>query len=417
MYLQRRGRKWLALHDVPADMQARLGRRRFVQSLGTEDYSEAKALGALLEAKWRVQIQAAREAASPDSLAAGLRAALRKAASQGERDLVSMVIDDHAARLFPGALDDPEMEDTPEYHEAGRFVALAHGQMVPLGEHLAEYISTLKVEAKTVAIRRANLEKFCKLFPTIDDVQRRGVQEWINSQAKAGAATGTIKSALSDARSYWRYLHSIEAVREDHHPFDRLTLPGMPKGNGKNERKPFTAGEVARLLEEARRRKDGQLADLIELGMYTGARIEELCALMVENVTANSFKITDAKTPAGQREIPIHSKLAPTMARLVAASTDGYVLVGLRADQYGDRHNALGSQFSRLKTALGFGKQHVFHSIRKTVATLLENAGVSENIAADILGHKKRTMSYGLYSGGTSLAMKREAIEKLDYSR
>jgi hypothetical protein len=39
-----------------------------------------------------------------------------------------------------------------------------------------------------------------------------------------------------------------------------------------------------------------------------------------------------------------------------------------------------------------------------------------ENVAADILGHEKAaTMSYGVYSGGTSLEQKRAAIEKLNY--
>jgi integrase len=70
-----------------------------------------------------------------------------------------------------------------------------------------------------------------------------------------------------------------------------------------------------------------------------------------------------------------------------------------------------------MKTALGYGEQYVFHSIRKTVATLMENAGITGGIAADILGHEKPTMTYGLYSGGTSLEMKPAAIEKLNYGR
>ena len=39
----------------------------------------------------------------------------------------------------------------------------------------------------------------------------------------------------------------------------------------------------------------------------------------------------------------------------------------------------------------------MFHSLRRTVATLLEDAGVPEGIAADILVHEKKTLSYGLY--------------------
>ena len=68
-----------------------------------------------------------------------------------------------------------------------------------------------------------------------------------------------------------------------------------------------------------------------------------------------------------------------------------------------------------MKSANGFGKQHVFHSIRKTVVTILENAGVAENVVADIVGHEKTTMTFGLYSGGVSLAVKRNALDKLAY--
>jgi integrase len=65
---------------------------------------------------------------------------------------------------------------------------------------------------------------------------------------------------------------------------------------------------------------------------------------------------------------------------------------------------------------MSFGPEHVFHSIRRTVATLLENAGVSlEGVAADIIAHENTTMTYGLYSGGATLQAKRKAIEKLCY--
>ena len=49
------------------------------------------------------------------------------------------------------------------------------------------------------------------------------------------------------------------------------------------------------------------------------------------------------------------------------------------------------------------------------MATQLEGAGVSENITADILGHEKQTITYGIYSGGTNLEQKLDAIKKLFY--
>lgn len=45
----------------------------------------------------------------------------------------------------------------------------------------------------------------------------------------------------------------------------------------------------------------------------------------------------------------------------------------------------------------------------------LRNAGAPENAVADIVGHEKTTMTYGLYSGGLSLAVKRDALAKLAY--
>ncbi len=89
---------------------------------------------------------------------------------------------------------------------------------------------------------------------------------------------------------------------------------------------------------------------------------------------------------------------------------------GLTANQYGERKGAVGQRFGKMKTAMGFGVTQDFHSIRRTVATLLENAQVPEGVAADIIGHAKKTMTYGLYSGGNTLAVKAKALAKATYS-
>jgi len=59
----------------------------------------------------------------------------------------------------------------------------------------------------------------------------------------------------------------------------------------------------------------------------------------------------------------------------------------------------------------------VFHCTRNTVETKLESAGVPENIAADIVGHDKATMTYGLYSGGTSTQQKFDAVKSIEYKK
>ena len=98
---------------------------------------------------------------------------------------------------------------------------------------------------------------------------------------------------------------------------------GISRGSA---RQPFEPDDVVQLLDAAIKRGDDQLADLIRLGMWTGCRIEELCALKVEQVKDDHFSLEDAKTKAGWRDVPIHRELAQTMTRLIEDSVDGYVL-------------------------------------------------------------------------------------------
>jgi integrase len=141
--------------------------------------------------------------------------------------------------------------------------------------------------------------------------------------------------------------------------------------------------------------------------------------LKLDHVTSDSFNILESKTEAGIRVVPIHSKLQDVVSRLRVTrpvnDTDGYLLAGLTFNKYRDRSNAIGKRFGRMKASMGFSGKQVFHSIRKTVVTLLENAGVGENVTADIVGHDKPRITYGLYSGGATPEVMREALERIAY--
>jgi integrase len=128
------------------------------------------------------------------------------------------------------------------------------------------------------------------------------------------------------------------------------------------------------------------------------------------------IQIRDAKTAAGVRTIPAHRQLIQHLRGQTNDRNDDYVLSGLTFNKYKDRSNAVGKRFGRLKKKLGFGDEYVFHSIRKTVITIFENLGVNEGLTADIVGHEKKTITYGLYSAGHSIANKAAAIERLEYS-
>ena len=124
---------------------------------------------------------------------------------------------------------------------------------------------------------------------------------------------------------------------------------------------------------------------------------------MTPGVEATVVQFVEFVRDYRNRLVPIHPKIKPLVKRLREAAVDGYLVPSTAEGKYGIRSNPLSKRFGHLKTALKFGKGHVFHSIRKTVATQFEQAGVAEGVAADVLGHDKKTLSYGLYSAANCM--------------
>jgi hypothetical protein len=210
MYLERRRRRWYALHDIPADVCQALGRgRRFVQILETEDRRAAERRAAILGVRWKSEIEQActqsHDHVEPDAL---FWRKMLTDAHDGEREVILDLIATEAreridrAAAKAGIVDDrdPEYEQLPEYVEAERFHAIATGKLVCLNEHLEEYLPTLNNEAKTVDMKRSTITKFCEEFPYVADVQRKAVQRWVNGQATDGKKPATIQRAMSEMR-------------------------------------------------------------------------------------------------------------------------------------------------------------------------------------------------------------------------
>lgn len=195
-------------------------------------------------------------------------------------------------------------------------------------------------------------------------------------------------------------------------PFHKVIL--TDRGKMKAPRDVFEPHEVVQLWKMAKDDKEDVLADLILMAAYTGARINELCSLMVKDVTDDVLSIIDSKTYAGIRDVPIHSQIQSVVRRLKDDSKDGYLLPALAFDKFGNRSNTMSSRFSKLKIKAGHGSLKVFHSFRHTVITALSNAGVIAFYIADIVGQEKEGVT-GMYVQTTDINVKRVALEKVSY--
>lgn len=238
----------------------------------------------------------------------------------------------------------------------------------------------------------------------------------------------TKKQFLFAGSSFWKWANRYDEFfkklhRDQVSPFQNHDFPTnrSKKANASTERKAFAVDDVVKLYEAAKKQKNREtLADLILLGAYTGARIEELCRLKTSDIIQEEgiqcFSIKDAKTAAGDRSIPVHPKLLHVVERLVKQSEDGYLIKSTSGNKYGNRSDALSKQFGRLKTDLGYNSQFVFHSFRKTVITQLQRSDVPGILIAAIVGHETGTITFDVYSAGPSPKQKHTAISKLKYN-
>jgi integrase len=420
--IELRYNRYLAVLDVPKDLRARIGKARFVKSLATDSPTEAERRAQPFLTAWRRQIAEARgQQFVPADDAPFFRRALSKARSEAEREAIRAVIWDEAYEVG-SAHADPDQDPT-DAPEAADFYARATA--VGFADFIAEWLASSSATEKTKHMQSADLRRFAESFPSVNEVSRAAVKRWTDALMAAAdpekrLTAKTVRRILSALRGYWRYLQSVEvapktAAPEIAEPFAGLGI-GAKGGRAKqaDKRQRFKPSDVVRLWIAATKGGDAELADLIDVGRWTGARIGELCSLEISQVHLSGrlphFIVNEGKTDAALREVPIHPKVMTTFKRLIGKRKTGYVFDGLTANKFGDRSNAIGKRFGRLKTKEGF-----VHSIRKTVANMLETAGVPESTSADILGHDKPTMTYGLYSGGTSLKTRRAAIEKLRY--
>jgi integrase len=164
------------------------------------------------------------------------------------------------------------------------------------------------------------------------------------------------------------------------------------------------------------------------IGLYSGMRLNEICSLSAEDVKEENgiwyFDIPAAKSEAGVRLVPIHSKLVE-LGLPAMVPTVGSLFPRLKG---GGPDNKLGwyasRSFTRLRRKAGAtavsprtGSDRLsFHSLRKNVVRCLERARVPQNEAAEIIGHEKAGITYRVYNpDGLTLEQRQEIIENVEY--
>ena len=418
-YLQKRRRKWYAVMAVPKALHTYFGKAKFIRSLETDSLSVAERKVLTVVADWKKQIETARgnELGTDDEIMRSIKLVRQdalKLRSKGvnESDIKevheSIAIDQASGERNDGVGGDDGALITA--------VNVVYGADIYLIEHVEEYQNSRDVEQKTRDMQTRDIKLFSEHFIYTSSATRDKVVHWVNVilGAERGLAPATRSRIISACRGYWEYLIFNKGLKIEP-PFNRV-LPPKPKNMTKAQvqklRTSFKVKDYHKILNAT---EDQPLIDLIKIVAHTGCRIEEICSLKLEDISHDRFEVIDAKTRSGWRTVPIHSEIKQLITRLIDTTEDEYLFGGLTFNKYNRRSNAIGKRFGRLKTKLGYGKVHVFHSFRYGFSSQLENAMIQQTQASRLTGHKVHGMTYGLYSDGLAFERLREVIEHIDW--
>jgi integrase len=307
------------------------------------------------------------------------------------------------------------ISNTPGGSGIRRFLGDTFGKDLPTDALIEEWLSTYDVADKTRRMAESEVRIFARAFPRLSMITKGAVAKWLQRrQQRDGLAVATIRRNLSHIRGYALYLEDRELLEHTESIFKYRTT-GKQTRREKDKRAwvAWSPEEAVTLWKAADQADDIPLRDAIWLGMWTGARLDEICSWTGVDILEGHFiDNKDGKTKAAVRQIPIHPKLRDRVSELVAAA-GAKPLIPCRAK---NRTQAISKRFARLADTAGLhDERKVFHSLRKTVTTQLQNARVPADMIQYIIAHKQQ-FTFDVYSAGLeNREAMHEAIAILTY--
>lgn len=268
--------------------------------------------------------------------------------------------------------------------------------MSPLERYLRHLTVERGLSRNTLSAYRADLGKYTDFLQKTDksalEVTHQGLEDFSNLLTRLDLKASSRARILAAVRGYHKFL-LLEGLREDD-PTVRLRPPKLP---GRLP-KALSHQDVIKLLEAAGPEPDDEAADkirlrdraIVELMYSTGARVSEIVALDLDEVTDDGLIRVRGKG-SKERIVPVGS--------FAAKSLDAY-LVRTRPELSklrGDRALFLNKQGGRLsrqsiweiiqRAGLHSGLEVSPHTLRHTFATHLIEGGADVRVVQELLGH------------------------------
>ncbi|WP_033729076.1 site-specific integrase [Pseudomonas putida] len=198
--------------------------------------------------------------------------------------------------------------------------------------------------------------------------------------------------------------------------------------SAKDARLSFERHDLVALLNHDALRKEARKHPwrywLPLLGRGTGARLEELCQLRVDDFIEQQgvpcIRIDDShegqnlKNASSRRVLPLHPSLVEQgllqYAESVKSTGADRLFPELEAVR-GKRGHAASKWFGRYKAKHGItDPRKTFHSFRHTFIDDLRDAGVQDSLIKRMVGHEDSSVTFGIYGSRTPINAMVEAL-------
>ena len=247
----------------------------------------------------------------------------------------------------------------------------------------------------------------------ITKIDKKIVGEYITSIInKNNPAPATISNIVSNVGSLFSWAEGRGYITFN--PFYNLTLP--KKNKVSQGRKPWSDENIMTFLKSELIGVNEFIATCVSL--YSGMRLDEICNIQKTNISENCFKVLEGKTKASRRKIPIHPVLKPLVERFLDSKEEVYLIKGIKSGGYDNTRSwNFQKKLTRLRQKLGMPEGVVFHTLRNTFATHMENLGIPRNHTSQIMGHKDSNMALDIYSAGLAIEPLVKSMKKLTYGK
>ena len=109
--------------------------------------------------------------------------------------------------------------------------------------------------------------------------------------------------------------------------------------------------------------------------------------------------------------------IKPLLEPMSGTFGKGYLIDSIKGGGYDNKRSwNFQKKLGRLRKKIGIPEGVVFHTLRNTFATRMENLGIPRNHISQLMGHEDSNMALDVYSSGLAIKPLVKSINKLTYS-